>query len=83
MAVQEHDPPEPNGRERDAQVLDECHERGNPYVHDARETHVWIGQGVVDRGRHDGADHGRDAAGDLLRDEDVGQKRTVRTVLLR
>ena len=50
---------------------------------EAREPNVWIGQGVVDRGRHDGADHGRDAAGDLLRDEDVGQKRTVRTVLLR
>ena len=43
---------------------------------------VRIRQRVVDRRRDDGAELGRDAARDLLRDEHVGQERPVRPVLL-
>ena len=43
---------------------------------------VRIRQGVVDRRRDDGANLGRDAAGNFLWNQDVGEQRPVRAVLL-
>ena len=51
-------------------------------MHEAREADVRVRQRVVHRRRHDGANGGRDAARDLLRDEDVGHEREMRPVLL-
>ena len=83
MAVEEHDPGEPGGRERGGDVLDHGHERRDPEIDDTREADVRVRQPVVDRRRDERADTWRDPPGDLLRDEDVGQERAVRAVLLR
>ncbi len=55
---------------------------GDPQVDDAGEPDVRIRQPVVDRWRDGGARPRRHATGDLDRDEDIGEQRAVRTVLL-
>ena len=82
VAVEEHDPPEAHRRQPDRDVLDERHERRDPQVDDAGEAGVRVRQPVVDRRRDERAGPRRDPARDLDRDEDVGQERTMRTVLL-
>ena len=52
-------------------------------MHEAGEADVRIRQRVVDRRRDDGADRRRDAPGDLVGNQDIGEQRRVRAVLFR
>ena len=82
VAVEKDDPLESRGGKGDAQVFDQRHERRDPDVHEAFESDVRIRERVVDRRRHHRADPRRDPPRNLLRDEDVGQQRRMRSVLL-
>ncbi len=50
--------------------------------HETREPDVRVRQRVVDRRRDDGANLRRDPPRDFLRNQDVGQERPMRAVLL-